>query len=408
MKGAVPNSAIQAGTEKLNTAGKCPNCGSSRFSIFHQVRNVPVHSCLLLDSQAEAHAFPRGEIRLAFCESCDFIFNAAYDPTMRHYSSGYEEQQSFSPRFNAFARELASDLIDRYQLKGKRILEIGCGKGDFLALLCELGGNEGIGIDPTCDPQRIAGSAKGSLKFIQDYYSEEYASLEADLVCCRHTLEHIPDTREFLRMVRRAIGDRPKTLVFFEVPDVGRVLREIAFWDIYYEHTSYFTLASLARLFESCGFSVLRAGKGFDNQYLLLDARPESNPASARSPELDPEHTRQDVAYFVKNYAEKMNWWRYFLEEAGAGAKRIAIWGSSSKCVSFLTTLEIGDEIDIVVDINPYRHGKFLAGCGHQIRPPEFLRNYRPDVVILMNPIYRAEIGRHLEQMGLAPRLVSV
>ncbi len=404
----VASSALQAWTEKLSTVGKCPNCGSSNFSVFHQVRSVPVHSCLLLDNQGEARAFPRGEIRLALCESCDFIFNAAYDPAMRNYSSGYEEQQSFSPRFSAFARELAADLIDRYQLKRKKILEIGCGKGDFLALLCELGGNEGIGIDPACDPGRIGWSAKGSLKFIQDYYSEEYASLEADLVCCRHTLEHIPGTREFLSMVRRAVGNRRNTTVFFEVPDVGRVLREIAFWDIYYEHTSYFTLASLARLFESCGFSVLRAARGFDNQYLLLDAQPGSNPSSAQAPELDPEYTRQDVAHFVKDYANKMNWWRHFLQEGEDGRKRMAIWGSSSKCVSFLTTLEIGDEIEVVVDINPYRHGKFLAGCGHQIRPPEFLRDYRPDIVILMNPIYREEIGRHLEQLGLAPRIVSV
>jgi SAM-dependent methyltransferase len=399
---------LQPQTEGSNAAAECPNCGSSRFSIFHEVRNVPVHSCLLLDSLAEARAFPRGDIRLGLCESCGFIFNSAFDASMRRYSSGYEEQQSFSPRFNAFARELARDLVNRYQLKGKKILEIGCGKGDFLALLCELGDNEGIGVDPACDPQRVAGPAKNSLKFLQDYYSEDCALLEADLVCCRHTLEHIPDTREFLRMVRRTIGDRPGTLVFFEVPDVGRVLREIAFWDIYYEHCSYFTLGSLARLFESCDFSVLRARKGFDDQYLLLDACSGSKSGPALTPEGDPENTARAIAYFVKNYAEKMDWWRHFLQEAGAGGKRVAIWGSSSKCVSFLTTLDIGDEIDAVVDINPYRHGKFLAGCAKQILAPESLRDYRPDVVILMNPIYREEIGRHLEQMGLAPEIVSV
>jgi SAM-dependent methyltransferase len=407
MRSPVLNSVSQSQTDRL-IANRCPNCGSSRFSIFHEVRNVPVHSCLLLDSLAEARAFPRGEIRLGFCESCDFIFNFAFDPSMRRYSSGYEEQQSFSPRFNAFARELARDLIDRYELRSKKILEIGCGKGDFLALLCELGDNEGIGVDPACDPERIAAPTKGSLKFLQDYYSEDYASLEADLVCCRHTLEHIPDTREFLRMVRRAICDRPGTLVFFEVPDVGRVLREIAFWDIYYEHCSYFTLGSLMRLFESCDFSVLRARKGFDNQYLLLDARPRGATMPTRAPEANPENTACDVAYFVKSYAEKMDWWRHFLQAAGAVGKRVAVWGSSSKCVSLLTTLEIGDEIDVVVDINPYRHGKFLAGCGKQIRPPESLRSYHPDIVIIMNPIYREEISRHLWRMGLAPQIVSV
>ncbi|HVB99777.1 MAG TPA: class I SAM-dependent methyltransferase [Candidatus Dormibacteraeota bacterium] len=410
MRASAIHPASHPRSDRTGAAAGCPNCGSSRFTIFHEVAGVPVHSCLLLDRADQARAFPTGNLALGFCRSCGFIFNSAYDPAMRGYAAGYEEQQSFSPRFNGFARQLAGDLIDRYELKDKRILEIGCGKGDFLALLCELGGNEGIGVDPACDPQRVAGPAKGSLQWIPDYYSEAHGSLGADLVCCRHTLEHIPNTFEFLRLVRRAIGERPETLVFFEVPDVGRVLREIAFWDIYYEHCSYFTLGSLASLFASCDFSVLRARKGFDDQYLLLDARPRLASSSAPPMELDlaPEETEREVERFVKGYAEKIGWWRRFLQEAGGAGKRVAIWGSSSKCVSFLTTLGIGGEIDAVVDINPYRHGKFLPGSGHQIRPPEFLRDYRPDVVILMNPIYREEVGRHLRQMGLAPEIVAV
>ncbi len=387
---------------------RCPNCESTHFSIFHRIHDVPVHSCLLLDNEAEARAFPTGDIALGLCETCGFIFNAAYDPDKRRYAAGYEEQQSFSPRFNAFARELAGDLIDRYGLRGKTILEIGCGKGDFLALLCEMGGNQGIGVDPACDPQRIAGPAKGSLRFVRDYYSEDYSSFPADMVCCRHTLEHIPDTAGFLRMVRRVIGDRPGTIVFFEVPDAGRVLREVAFWDIYYEHCSYFTLGSLARLFESCGFSVLRAQKAFDDQYLLLDAYPAGASCLAPSLDGDPESNARDVARFVRNYAEKMDEWKGFLRQAVTSGLRVAIWGSSSKCVSFLSTLEVKDEMGAVVDINPYRQGKFLAGSGMQISAPEYLIDYRPDVVILMNPIYREEVRRHLERMDLAPRIVSV
>jgi len=363
---------------------------------------------MLLRSRAEALAFPTGDIVLAFCECCGFIFNSAYDPEMRGYSSGYEEQQSFSTRFNEFSRELVSDLIDRYGLKGKKVLEIGCGKGDFLATICELGGNEGVGIDPTCDPQRISGPAKAHLKFIQDYYSQEYASIEADLVCCRHTLEHIPDTRDFLRMIRRSIGYRRNPTVFLEVPDIGRVLREVAFWDIYYEHCSYFTLDSLIRLFEGCDFSVLRAHKGFDNQYLLLDAQPVAGSAVLNGADGDPEQTARDISYFKAHYAAAIESWRRLLRDARDRGKRVAIWGSSSKCVSFLTTMGITDEIDAVVDINPYRHGKFLAGSGAEVCSPECLRLKHPDIVIIMNPIYREEIRRDLQTMGIGPEIVAV
>jgi hypothetical protein len=36
------------------------------------------------------------------------------------------------------------------------------------------------------------------------------------------------------------------------------------------------------------------------------------------------------------------------------------------------------------------------------------MRERAPDVVIIMNPIYRQEIKEHLNAMGLAPRLVPV
>ena len=60
--------------------------------------------------------------------------NFAINELLRHI---YEDQQSFSPTFNSFSGKLAASLIDRYQIFDKDVLEIGCSKGDFLALMCE-------------------------------------------------------------------------------------------------------------------------------------------------------------------------------------------------------------------------------------------------------------------------------
>jgi hypothetical protein len=84
------------------------------------------------------------------------------------------------------------------------------------------------------------------------------------------------------------------------------------------------------------------------------------------------------------------------------------IWGSGSKGVSFLTTLGIEAEVEYAVDINPYKHGMYMAGTGQRIVPPEFLREYRPDLVIAMNPVYLAEIGAALESLGVEAELVAV
>jgi len=76
--------------------------------------------------------------------------------------------------------------------------------------------------------------------------------------------------------------------------------------------------------------------------------------------------------------------------------------------VSFLDLLEIADSIEAVVDVNPGKQGSHLAGSGLEIVAPESLRELRPDVVIVMNPIYREEIERDLARLSPASRTIAV
>jgi SAM-dependent methyltransferase len=393
----------------MSTRNFCPSCGSKRLIPFYEVKNVPIHSCLLPSTLRDALSFPRGDIILSFCEDCGFISNVAFNPSLRDYSPIYEDQQCFSSTFNVFAKNLASRLIEKYDIRNKEILEIGCGKGDFLALLCELGNNSGVGIDPAYIKDRVNSKALDRLTFIQDYYSDRYADYHGDLICCRHTLEHIPNTAEFLSSLRRAIGNRLGTVVFFEVPDVTRVLREVAFWDIYYEHCSYFSQGSLARLFRSCQFDIIDLSKDFDDQYILIEAKPLSRKAEkVHEMEENVKEMAKDVKYFAMHCREKLDQWKNRLNKFYAEGRRVVVWGSGSKCVSFMSTIGVKDEVAYVVDINPFRHGKYLPGVGKKVMSPEILRKYKPDVVIVMNPIYQHEICQMLDDMGLTPEVISV
>ncbi len=404
----LPRTAAEPSVGTAETVAGCPACGSPEVTPFYEAGRIPVHSCVLVSSREEALSFPTGRIRLAFCAACGFIFNAAFDPSLLDYSQNYEETQGFSPRFMTFARDLAGRLIDRFDLRDKEVLEIGCGKGEFLVLLCELGGNRGIGIDPAYVPERLHSEAADRIEFIRDYYTDAYRHLRADFICCRHTLEHIPDVADFVGLVRTAIGER-RTPVFFEVPDTRRVLRELAFWDVYHEHCSYFTLGSLATLFRSSGFDVLDLATDFDDQYLLLGARPSSNGGGDPLPQEEGvAELAADVEHFRRNCEVEMKVWAERLDRWHREGRRVFVWGSGSKGVAFLTTLEVGDQVDRVVDVNPFRHGKFMIGTGHDIVAPQSLAGSPPDVVIVMNPIYMAEIRAQLEGMGLRPELVAV
>ena len=105
---------------------RCPSCDADGMVAFYEVEKVPVHSCLLTRTRADALSFPTGDVKLGFCPSCGFICNTLFDPSRHAYSANYEETQGFSPHFNAFLKSLAERMIDRYDLRNKHILEIGC------------------------------------------------------------------------------------------------------------------------------------------------------------------------------------------------------------------------------------------------------------------------------------------
>lgn len=386
----------------------CPACGSPGMSLFYTVKNVPVNSVLLVMSRDEALGFQTGDISLAVCPRCGFISNIAFDEALTQYTERYEATQGYSPTFNKFHQALASDLIDQYDLHGKDIIEIGCDKGDFITMLCEMGENRGVGFDPAYVPGRHPSPAADRLTFIPDFYSEKYADYRADFICCKMTLEHIPNVGEFVATVRRSIGDKHEAIVFFQIPNARYVLCDVAFWDVYYEHCSYFTKGSLARLFRANGFEVNKLWTVYDDQYLMIEARPTES-ASAAAPLADeesPADTLKMVEYFVEHYEAKRADWRSKLREMKAAGKKVVLWGGGSKGVAFLTTLgQTLDDIAYAVDINPIKTGTFMAGTGQEIVAPSFLQEYRPDVVIIMNPVYLDEITRDLHAMGLSPEI---
>lgn len=403
-------SATKMTETKVSAVGKsCPNCGSDSLEAFYSQENVPSHSCLLMSTREQAVNFPVGTITLDCCHDCGFIANTSYDPNLQAYSSEYEETQHFSDCFNSFAKRLAQRWVDNYDLRNKQVLEVGCGKGQFLELLCKLGNNLGIGIDPAVAPERFSNESISRMRFIAEYYSDKHRMLHADAYCCRHTLEHICQTDAFVNVLRRTIADREGVHVFFELPDVTRVLRECAFWDIYYEHCSYFTAGSLARVFRRNRFDVVETYRDYDDQYLILVAQPA---ATATAPALEIEddlsETLRDVARFRDQHKQRMEDWRVLVRRLHQQGRRPVIWGAGSKAVAFCTTLGIGDEIRYGVDINPYKQGKYLPGTGHEVVSPAALQDYQPQSVLVMNPIYCDEIQQTLNELNIPAELIPV
>ncbi len=384
----------------------CPNCFQNPLALLYSVAPVPVHSVMLVPTREEALSFPSGRIDLGLCRGCGFMSNWSFDESKMHYGPRCEETQGFSPTFQKFHRRLALDLIERCGVRNKRVIEIGCGKGEFLGLLCALGGNTGSGFDPAFVPGREPEEARGRVEFVQDFYSEKYVDVRADFLACKMTLEHIPDTLAFLRTVRRAVANNPEATIFFQLPNQTRVLQDTAFWDIYHEHCSYFTPRALRNVFRLAGFTVEDEWSVYDDQYIMLTARP-GTPAEAPEP---PTAQEIDLALgFAEETRRRVAYWKETLAEHARRGERVVIWGSGSKGVAFFSSLGAeAKTVEHAVDINPFREGFFMPGSGTRIVAPSFLREQPPALVIPMNSIYAPEIEAELARQGVRAPLLLI
>ena len=121
----------------MSTGSPCPGCREPRVAAAYCLPNQPVVLNYRFASTTEACQVPRRDIALAQCANCGLVFNSSFDPTAIPYDERYENRQCFSPAFREYLDGMAQSLIERYGLRGGRILEIGCGKGDFLRLFTE-------------------------------------------------------------------------------------------------------------------------------------------------------------------------------------------------------------------------------------------------------------------------------
>jgi SAM-dependent methyltransferase len=300
--------------------------------------------------------------------------------------------------------ELARHLVEDRGVRGKRIVEIGCGKGAFLQRLVSYpgAGNLGFGFDPSyAGPDTDLG---GRLVFHRRLHGPDSSAVAADVIICRHVIEHVADPVALLQSARAALGAVDRARVFFETPCVSWILRNQVVWDFFYEHCSLFTADSLSTAFEAAGFRVETVRCVFGDQYLWLEAVP----AERTSP------PRRDLAgipalavRFAAAEQRLIGAWKEKITQLARDG-RVAIWGAGAKGSTFANLVDPdGVTLDCVVDLNPNKQGRFLPGTGHPIVDYHELPRRGVTSAILMNPNYREENLALLRQAQIRANLVE-
>jgi hypothetical protein len=380
----------------------CPVCAEGELEPFLSLPAVPVLSTEFHPTASSALAAPTGDLDLALCRRCALVWNTAFEPSLVEYTAEYENSQHFSPAFRDYAGALADDLSQRYALQGRTVVEIGCGKAEFLAMLCDRAACRGVGFDPTFDGE--VDESSGAVSIVTRYYDADSADgLDASLVLARHVVEHLADPVGFLRSVRTA--SPATTPVYYEVPNAEHVFSADGMWDLIYQHVGYFSAPTLDLALRRAGYAVTELRPAFHGQFLGIEGRPD--PAVAHVPDADAvARVCGAVDDFAERFRTRLDDWRQRL--GGADVGNVVLWGAGAKGVAFLNLLDVDGAVRHVIDINPRKSGRFVPGTGHVIEPPELLRGSDLDTVLILNRAYEDEIRTQLRAIGSMADVVTV
>ncbi len=329
----------------------------------YRVEQLPIFQNRMHDTAQEARQCPRGNIRLVQNLATGLIYNDDFRPELMIYDEHYQNEQAVSATFQHHllsVSEIVGEAMGQH-----RLVEVGCGKGYFLEMLCKQGFDV-IGFDP---------SYEGSNPRVRRHYFTPEIGMRASGLILRHVLEHIQNPLAFIQNLRHANGG--EGLIYIEVPCFDWICKQRAWFDIFYEHVNYFRICDFERMFGR----ILNSGHLFGGQYLYVIA----DMASLTIPNA----IAEDLIEFPKNFSSEVDLYEITKD------KQIAVWGGASKGVIFaLLSERLGRPIDIVIDINPAKQGKFLPGTGVRVQSPQeaLAKLDKKAVIFVMNSNYLSEI----------------
>jgi SAM-dependent methyltransferase len=383
----------------------CPVCGTAPAVTLVERRNIPIFFNRVYDSRDEARAVTRGDVVFVECAACGHAWNRAFEPDKLVFDASYNHHMG-SPAFDRHTADVA-DRIERScaNLEPIDLLEIGCGQGDFLRQMVGRFGarlRRGRGYDPAF---RRADSHLGDPRIeIERRYFDDVALASfdgtANVVVSRQVVQHVAEPRRFFKSVHRVMSPGGKLLI--EAPDVAWILEHKATYDLFYEHCSLYSKASMARVLRDAGFAVSAITPVFQDQYMLAIASADGAEDRYAAPAIAPP---KSLAEFDRQFVDG---WKARLRVARVRGP-VFLWGGAAKGVSFCTLVDPeGVAIDSVIDINPRKQGRFVAGSGHAVISPDAPALAGAKTVIVSNANYKAEITMALTARGYSAEVLTL
>lgn len=363
----------------------CRLCGATRLHIAFTLTNTPRNIQRLLRERELDSDLP-GSVVVCHCDECGLV--QLTEQLESDYYDDYLMTTAHSPQMQEYQRSQAQAFVARFSLLSKRVIEIGCGDGNYLRYLAEEG-VEATGLEPSAKSRHLA--VVGGLRVQDGYLGRDHPADGSpyDGFVSRQVLEHVADINGFLQGICQSVA--PGAAGLIEVPSLEQAVRLGRFYDFFPDHLNYFSALTLRHALARNGFDVVDVSPGMNGEYnvALMTKAPIPDLASI-------DRTRESTSRSVA----------CFLSSQRTDGKRVAVWGAGGKGNTFLAVSRTC-EVEYVIDSDPVKQGLYTPVSHLPIVPPKTLIDRPVDVVILTALAYRNEILHQLRaELGFRGRIV--